>query len=474
MSGVARRIVVFALACAAPICAHAAKLQCTLDPARPVVGEPVQWTLTARGLAGSPPSITQTQLAPDWLLHEQQGSSETSGGQRVQTVRSTLFALRAGELRLPAVAADGASCAGTSVTVAPSSLVWRTRYAPGQPLRLQPVRVELRVAGASNWVWNMPDAHSGQAVLTALGTDTGTERIDGTIQPVQIFTWQVLPLQAGPLRIDFGLVRAHAFGALRVLAPPPLTVDVRALPLWWPAGGIVGRPALAVEQSPRHLRLGATAVWRLRLSGAGLDETQVRAAIDQWVGQWPAALGFATYAVRQTEDSCWEISVFARPSAGGRRHPPALRLAYFDLATELPDALRWTPPAIAVDDPRPAHLALGVGGAAALLALLFGLRAATLRMRQRRTFALALRALEASADGAALRRAWLALPTPRGRTATTLTDWLDDAPPGFAAEFRADAQTLDALVFGNGDTAATPDGRALAARLRRAFRAYRD
>jgi len=83
-------------------------------------------------------------------------------------------------------------------------------------------------------------------------------------------------------------------------------------------------------------------------------------------------------------------------------------------------------------DARPLHLAIGLGGAAALLLLLFAVRGArcwACRIRRHRR---ALHAVRQATDAAALKQAWLALPPRRGLPpADTLAQWLSDAtlPP---------------------------------------------
>lgn len=457
-----------------------AGLRCDLEPAQPVLGHAATWTLTARDLPQPLPAFNPEQFAPDWLLQGQQGSSGSDAARhREQTLQLTLYPLRAGRLALPAVPAGG-GCAQRSVAVADhapgeSPLEWRTRFVPARPFRLESVRIELIVLGGGDLAWETPEARSDRALLTPLAPQSRSEIVGGRPQPAQVFRWEVLPLQAGPVGIDFGLLRAHAFGALRVYAPPPLTFDVRPLPLWWPADGLVGRPAIGVVQAPAQWRLGQTAVWRLRLQGVGMDRQQARAVLDRWRAQWPSALGLADIDLRAAVavPGAWDAAVFFRPRRGGRLHAPALRVDWFDPRTELPAAAIWTPPAVDVADPRPARLALGLGGAATLLGALFALRAAVLCRRRRRTLARALDAI-AAADGAdAQRRAWLALPVPGGFAAPTLDAWLDAVPAAARdADLRAAAASLQRALYASHDPDAPASRpRDLARRLRRRFTA---
>ncbi|CAZ87694.1 conserved exported hypothetical protein [Thiomonas arsenitoxydans] len=430
------------LAAARPAAAQAS-LQCRTEPAVVVLGHPLHWTLTARDLAATLPSFTPAQFAPDWLLTDQQGASGSTDGHREQTATLTLYPLRSGRLSLPAVQAGGGRCPAQTLDVAAAAngeapLQWRTRMTPARPYALQALRVELWAIGGGNLAWTTPQPRSAQAQIAPLADTVRTEVIDGVQQLVQVFAWRVLPLQAGEVAMDFGLLRAHAFGSLRVYAPPPLRFTARALPQWWPADGLIGAPQLQVLSAPAQLPLGDTTAWRLRLSAPGLDRAQVLRVANRWNAALPARFGPAGVQITRAQESSaeagdtWDITLYLRPQNAGRLQAPALRLDYFDPRTELPATARWMPPLLTVIDARPLHLAIGLGGAAALLLLLFALRAvgcwACRSWRERR----ALQAVWQATDAAALKQAWLALPARRGLPrAATLAQWLSDAalPP---------------------------------------------
>jgi hypothetical protein len=441
----------------APLAHAAPALQCRAEPQPAVLGQPLRWELSARD-APPLPSFTAADFAPDWLLTDQQGASGSDAqGRREQSAQLTLYPLRAGALALPAVTAGSAQCPAQTVDVLPAPpgqtpLQWRTAFTPPRPYALQPLRLELQAIGGGNLVWDTPTPHSAQALLQPLPAVTRSEIVYGQPQLVQVFAWQVLPLQSGAVTVDFGLVRAHAFGQLRVYAPPPLHFTARALPAWWPADGLVGRPEVRLLTTPARVTLGQTVAWRLRLAAPGLDRRQVLRVVNPWADALPADFGLAGVQVHaaeaEGEAGAWDVAVFLRPTAGGRLTAPALRLPYFDPASELPAAVTWQPPQLVVTDPRPLRVAVALAGGAALVALGFALRALAggwRCARQRRAHWLALRH---AADAAALRDAWLAVAPRRGLPlAATLTQWIDAArlPPQHA--LRHAAERLAAALY---------------------------
>lgn len=488
----ARRALLALLFCAGAAGASAQSLQCSVGSEAAVIGHPLTWTITARDLPRPLPAFTPAQFAPDWLLQGQQGASgRDAAGHSEASATLTLYPLRAGALALPAVLADGRQCPAQTVEVADhaadeASLQWRTRIDPPRPYRMQRVRVELQVIGGGNLAWDTPQARSPQALLTPLASTTQTVAVDGRPQQVQVFVWSALPLQSGPIAVDFGLLRAYAFGKLRVYAPPALDFDAQALPHWWPADGLVGKPQVQTVRADHRLQFGETGVWRLRLQGAGMDRAQVVRLFDAWRAQPHSGLGIAGVEVRRGSDANdgqgvdsgdWEVSVFVRPRQAGMLSPPALRLDYFDPRTALPAVAWWTPPAVAVVDPRPVHLALGLGGGLALLGLSFALRAVWCCLRRRRALRLAL-ARMATADSAdALRRAWLALPSSEVKpSAPTLDAWLHGAAAQDDAALRSAAQALQQRLYAapgelHAGASVQAQAAALAQRLRRRFTA---
>ncbi|MGC9162548.1 MAG: hypothetical protein ACP5F9_03240 [Thiomonas sp.] len=469
---------------AAPVWAQS--LQCALAPTPAVLGHPLAWTITARDAVQPLPAFTAAQFAPDWLLQGQQGASGSDArGHREQTLRLELVPLRAGALHLPEVRLGARLCPAQTVQAAAAPpgeapLQWRTRLDPAQPLRLQPVRIELQVAGGGNLVWEPPQAHSAQALLEPLPGDTRRETLDGTPQLVQVFAWRALPLQAGEMTVDFGLVRAHAFGALRVYAPPKLAFTVAPLPQWWPAWGLVGRPEVQIVQAPQRLVLGQTGVWRLRLRAAGLDRAQLQQLVQRWRERLQAHVPIAAVELRRGEPAdtvapVWDVALFFQPRHGSLLQPPRLRLDYLDPQQLLPAALWLRLPAVEVDDPRPKRIAIATGSALALLALLAALRALVLCLQRRRRLAHGLAALQAATSADALRRAWLALPV--GAPQPTLAAWTAAHAPDDPA-LHAAALALQAQLYGSGKAPSArvdpvPLAQALRARFTRCGRLRR-
>ena len=474
--------------------ASAQSLQCSVGSEAAVLGHPFTWTVTgtvtARDLPQPLPAFTPAQFAPDWLLQGQQGASgRDAAGHREASAMLTLYPLRAGALALPAVVADGRQCPAQPVEAADhvsgeAPLQWRTRIDPSRPYRMQQVRVELQVIGGGNLAWDTPRARSPQALLSPLASTSQTVTVDGRSQQVQVFAWSALPLQSGPIAVDFGLLRAHAFGELRVYAPPALDFDAQALPQWWLADGLVGKPQVQTLQAKHRLQLGETGVWRLRLQGAGLDRAQVVRLFDAWRERPLMGMDVAGVDVRRGSDANdgqsvgsddWEVSVFFRPRQAGRLSPPALRLDYFDPRTALPAVAWWTPPVVAVVDPRPVHLALGLGGGLALLGLSFALRAVWCCLRRRRASRLALARLAAADSADALRRAWLTLPSSEVKpSAPTLDTWLHAAAAQDDPVLRDIAQALQQQLYAapgelHAGTSAQAQATALAQRLRQRF-----
>jgi hypothetical protein len=415
-------------------------LRCTLKPARPVAGHPLHWIIQARKSAPELPAIQPQDLPTSVKLLTQRRSTQG----HTQSNRVTLYPLRPGPLTLPALRNAHGRCAARKLKVladAPGATPHRfeVRIEPQQPRVGQALRVELRVDAASYLNWNRPQPKSDRMLFEPLPRSGGPATLDGQRVYQTVFAWRALPLAAGPTPIDFGTLRASSAGILRLYAAPSSQVLVRALPDWWPADGLVGRPQVTPLHLDRHLRIHHAGLWSLRIDAPGLTRRWLQRWLREALDRAPAGLTVYAPELRRVGNGhdpafdAWEVRIWYRPSRTGELRLPRLHLPWLAPNSGLPQALDIGGARLRVTDPRPAQVAGIIGGLLLLLLLARGLRELAGLLRRRRRRRQALHALRAARTADELRAAWL----------HACASWAPKLPPASTVRRAASAAGLD-------------------------------
>ncbi len=373
------------LLCAVQGAAHAAapSLRCAWQPAHPVLGYPLRWSIEAANLPGIA-LFRPTRLGAHWLLQRQTSERSAGGpGRSMQTLNVTLYPMAAGALPLPAVRAGGLECAPRAVRVAASApgqapQFIAMRIAPPRPIVGQAVRVDLEVGAGGALDWQAVRVHSDDGLLRPVSTVSTRVAHGGArraVQSVQWQTWSYTPLRAGTATIRAGLLRATLFGKLLIYPVAPLRVRVRPRPAYWPDDAAVGNARWRVARAPSRLELGATGVLRATLCGVQIG----RAALLRLLGQaQPTGRGLRVDAARVSLDAAaahavtpiWRIELAVRARAGGRLAYPQVRIPYYDPRRGAPELAVADWGDVRVHDPRPLRLFEACGAIGCLVLLL--------------------------------------------------------------------------------------------------------
>lgn len=434
--------------------ARAATLSCQVEPAQPILGQPVRWQLRATDSPQTLPTWTAANFGPDWLLHAQSTSSSGDGkGHSTQVAEVTLYPMRSGELALPALELAGSRCAVQAVQVASHApgeqpLYLATHINPAQPMVGEPVRIELDVDSAGGLSWDPIAAEAADASLRSLPTLATAVEVEGGSVPVERHAWSLLPWRAGETHVHFPKIAARRFGQLLIYPPQSLELRVRLLPAYWPANLPVGRPQIALQPAPQSLRIGQAAVLRFLIRAPGLTARMLGQILDRQAT--PEGLRFHAPRIHPVlgpsgeGDGRWQVDWPLRAISRGliHIHYPLLRIPYMDPQLAAPQLAQASWGRVQVTDPRPRNLLVGLMGATALLAGLALARFAYCALCQGRK-RLKWARLAQNQDVEGLNQLW---EQSRGRypshagQAHTLRAWLEqqaETVPGVAKELNA-------------------------------------
>lgn len=368
----------------APARAVVASLTCRVEPARPVLGQPVRWKIQGADLLRPLPEWHQSDFGEAWLLHGQSASrSVDSGGRAFQSAEITLFPMALGLLKLPRLKMGHLHCGSIQLDIAShaagqSALQVISHIDPARPMVGQITRIELDLAGPGGLNWEDIPAQATDATLRELPASDGVVDAQDRGSSSRRYAWDVLPLRPGNWPIHLGPLRARRFGQLMIFPPLSLPLHVQPLPAFWPVDLPVGQPHFQALSAPRLLQVGEPGVLRGQLRAAGLSQR----TLERIIAATAAPAGLKMYPPRihqigmaaQELEQIWAIDWPFRATHAGDLHYPVLRLPYENPVLGAPQVALADWGAAQSQDSGSWHLFLGLSAMLLLPIALFGAR----------------------------------------------------------------------------------------------------
>jgi hypothetical protein len=296
------------------------------------------------------------------------------------------------------------------------------------------------IAYPGDLTWDAVTLDSRHAEIRPIEIAYGRQTDRGAIMNVRHFAWTILPLTPGPLTLRFGRLTARHAGPIEIIpAPPPVRIDVRAVPGFMPADSVIGRPAATILYASHRLNVGQTGLLSLQLSGIGLIRPMVAAVFDP--PPKSPGLRFDPPLIRRmltSNDSLtnvWRIDLTFRTMHAGHVVYPRLRISYFDPMDGVPRAIFVRPRSLRIADPmrRRIELAIAVSVVIFLSGVIgwFGVRAV------RREILIARARARLRDARTAVQARDILLSWPFAPKSATLRKWLNCVAPADPAITRA-------------------------------------
>lgn len=441
-------------------------LSVQVDRHQIALGQALTLELRAAGAGPSLDAVRLDALRRDFEVYRASAatSSRLREG-RVETERSltlTLYPLRSGRLRVPALSLDGRSSRPLEIRVLPAGpgvprVSFRLGLEPAAPRVRQAATLELDIYDDGSLRWSPPDlADTPGLHVRRLEEGQPRETPDGMSVTVHRYRWAILPLQGGGRELAFPMLDATKFGVHLRYRVPPFIFSARPLPAYLPPYVPVGRPSLTGQPLPARLIVGRPVEWALTVRAAGLSrEGLIRLlSLPEVAGLrvYPPRLSRPDEVAPASPQQVWRVVFPLRPLRAGAVRLPQLRLPYFDPETGRVEAVALAGPTLQVADPLGRAIRLAAAaGAGLLLAAVLGYR---LRPRWRRALARrsALGRIARADSPWALRAALLAFDPGGGAPCATLGQWLRrlGGGEGRDAGLRELGMALEAACFAPG------------------------
>ena len=327
--------------------------------------------------------------------------------------------------------------ANAAALLAAPTVQFRTSLTPLQPMLRQEAHLVLEVVDEGVLQWQAPREIAAPGFSVRRLADTQREELLGGVRyTVTRYSWAVMPLRPGNLRIAFPDMEALRFGERLRYAIVPKLVEVAPLPSYLPVQMHVGEIRLSVQPLPTEITVGRPLNWILQLTGSGISREGIAKSLSKLIGSSvdastgkAAALDFypAGFSLKDGVNDAnpleqiLEITLPFQARQAGEYVLPELRLPYFNPATGLIEMATLPEQRILVTDPFWHKLGVGVLVLGAMLAVILLMRYGFECWQQHKLRQRWISSLAAARDATQLRHALLAL-----GSGQTLRQWLRD------------------------------------------------
>lgn len=342
------------------------------------------------------------------------------------------------------------------------SVQFRTSLTPLQPMLRQEAYLVLEVVDEGVLQWQAPREIIAPGFSVRRLADTQREEfLEGVRYTVTRYSWAVMPLRPGSLRIAFPDMEASRFGERLRYAIVPKLVEVAPLPSYLPVQMHVGELKLSAQPLLTEIIVGRPLNWTLQLTGSGISREGIAKSLNKLIGSSvdasagkAAALDFYPAGFNLKDgvndanplEQILEITLPFQARQAGEYVLPELRLPYFNPATGLIEMATLPEQRILVTDPFWHKLGVGMLVLGAMLAVLLLVREGYKRWQRRELRRQWMASLAAARDATQLRHALLAY-----GTGQTLRQWLcgREARQGKNPELSGLIQQLEQNNFGH-------------------------
>lgn len=319
--------------------------------------------------------------------------------------------------------------------VAAPSVQFRTSLTPLQPMLRQEAHLVLEVVDEGVLQWQaLREITAPGFSVRRLAEAQREEFLEGVRYTVTRYSWAVMPLRPGNLRIAFAEMEASRFGERLRYTITPKLVEVSPLPSYLPVQMHVGELKLSAQPLPTEIIVGRPLNWALQLTGSGISREGIAKSLSKLTGAgagisasksatfdfYPAGFSLkdGVNAANPLEQIL-DITLPFQARQAGEYVLPELRLPYFNPATGLIEMATLPAQRILVTDPFRRKLGVGVLMLVAMLAVILLGRYGFKRWQQHKLRRQWIASLAAAENASELRHALLA-----GGSERTLRRWL--------------------------------------------------
>lgn len=328
----------------------AAEVQLTLraDNNTIVLGEPLLVELKAVEVHEPLSSISLEKLKKDFNVYgiSSNTQTQTKKGRKIstETMTLTLYPLRIGKLQLPAFSYSGKSSQPLWITVLESGkqtsrVMIKAALASAHPQVRQADTLTLDIFDDGSLQWSAPhEIIAAGAHQRRLAESQREEMVEGTRYTVHRYTWALMPLREGGIKIEFPMLDAMKFGTRQRYAVSPVWLNAAPVPAYLAVHVPIGKTQFTMEPLPAEIALDRPVNWMFTVQGSGISIEGVSKLLSNLRSNpslrfYPPVVSIAENERPVSAQQILRITVPFVPMQTGTLQLPEINFPYYDPAS---------------------------------------------------------------------------------------------------------------------------------------------
>ena len=344
----------------------APQLQVKVGKTSSQLGEPVLVEVKALDMPVSLGSINLDKLKQDFnvfsISSNVQSQKIKKRTVKIETMSLTLYPLRAGKLRLPALRLLGKQSRAVDIIIAESGkqatqISFKTAVDTPHPVVRQAFTLTLEIYDDGSRQWTAPPELEATGLYQQRLAETQREEnIAGIRYTVHRYAWSLMPLRDGKLQISFPLLDAYKFGARLRYPVAPVKLAAAPVPSYLPVHVPIGKPEVIVEPLPAEPALNRPINWTISVSGNGISAEGLSKQFSTLHGNdamrfYPPDISKDANIRATTATQFLRVTLPLVPLRTGKLILPDINLPYYDPERGMIQSVLLTGATISVFDP---------------------------------------------------------------------------------------------------------------------------
>lgn len=323
----------------------APQLQVKVGKTSSQFGEPVLVEIKAVDMPVSLSTMSLDKLKQDFnvfsISSNVQSQKIKKRTVKTETMSLTLYPLRTGKLRLPALSLHGKQSRALDIIIGDSGrqtqqVIFKTAIDTTRPVVRQAFTLVLEIYDDGSRQWSAPQELVATGLYQRRLAETQREENSSGIRyTIHRYAWSMMPLRDGNLKISFPILDAFKFGEQLRYPIAPVKTVAESVPAYLPVYVPIGKPEVILEPLPDELALNRPVNWVLSVSGSGISAEGISKLLsalpsNDSIRFYPLEISADANLRATTATQLFRVTLPWVPLRTGKLTMPVINLPYYD------------------------------------------------------------------------------------------------------------------------------------------------